>query len=1799
LAFFNDQGRNTVRVLKLLNGLVTLALLLQPSLGLRPIGVPAAARSAPLTDDAHSPMTADTRYGVADAEPSPARPSTPDASARIASNSGCTTEITADITESTTWTLAGSPYCLPDYWTIHVQNPSHAIDLTIEPGVVIKGSQRRMWNMCGASVLEIGQNAALRVLGTEEQPVVFTRKDADGWYWGKVVIGSASRPSDTLIEHAIFEYGGGRFYNPGGDCSVYMGEMLELAGGSPTVRNCTFEHSDWQAEGIRVAAGSPSISEVQIRHSGGAGMRIDSGDPTIADSEITDSADAGIDIGGGDAVLRDTAITGNGRDGIVASGNITMTSLVIMDNSDHGIHVVSGSPTIRDSQFIGNGWDGIWVQSGSPTVERNQILRNGDDGVDFTNPDPSSVVSENLIQGNLDYGMYNNNPGICIDAQNNDWGDPSGPLDTSNAADCAVLYNPDGLGDRVSDGIIYANWAGAPEVLSVNIAGPRSLSPGDEAEFVLGFVNGLGVTAEDAILILHLPAELSYLESTQDGIYRDDGVNHQVFWKLGDLAPGETGRVAARVASRWGLPNHVGTAIGLIAARNAQPSIAIDIDDYLNYEPLTIVDAGALSSSELDALLDSNQRLADLLEYALEQGYAFYDVAQVLELNDGTSLSRLVLLDVVDEAFVFISGGEESAFIERFSDEAYEIFDDLGGVRTTLSDGSTEFWGTWAEPGSISYGTCFKNCIFNELGGAALGDLVSFCGLVSLSSDCATCFWSKGNNEVACAKCGHGAITMPLSAHPAGAVASKIAGYGISTWACDKECSDPNNRWKYDCHVDERKKLVKCDSGPETFHHTLAWLGGKSRACLRRQYYCSETGIWTFEKWVDCEKYEVCVEPTGGSAICRLCGDPDAPETSTAKARAPESPCSAGSSPAGCTPYEYAVTTAHDPNAKAVEPRGDVVPGERITYTLDYENVGQGTAYGVFLLDRLDENLDEGSLSIADGGTYAAATRQLSWYVGSLGPGEGGQVSFSVDVRHGLPSGTAIINTAQVNFPSVPEVTPTNPTVSFVRAIVARPLRLEAEAGVPLSITLGGADAGGGPLTYEVTVGPLQGTLSGEAPNLTYVAPVDYNGGDWFNFVVDNGLVESEPAEVSILVLPSPLDATPPEVVRTDPAADQSNVRVITQAVTAGVYAPTIRAIFSEPVLSSTVNADTFTVSGLEGTVAYDEGTRTAFFYPTSPLATGTTYQATVTTGVQDANGNPLADAYAWAFQTVGDVAIDVSLPPPGEALDFGEVTARDSAYQIVTISSIGLDDLTIGSITPSGADAPDFTIGYDTCSGETLEPSTHCTVRVVFSPASGGERSAQLSIPSGDPDNPLLEVSLTGRGQLRRVYLPIVLRKYDAAHPPPTAAPTPTPTRTPTATATPTLSASDTPTATPTGTATPEATATPTHTSTATSTPTETPTPTPTSTDTATPTATATDSPDVAFSDDMESGSAQWTADPPWALITSDAHSPSRAWTDSPGGDYANNADVSLTSMPFSLTGFTDPVLLYWSHYDIEQGWDHGCVEVSTDDGASWAEATCYTGPSTEWTQKQVSLRDYAGQPSVRIRFRLISDGSVTEDGWTIDDVEVREMGGQGSVYGAVTYNEEPVSDIGLRLRFYDGGAWSTLVETNTDNGSYGFTGLPSLTAGQGYYVRYGPNTSSSDYLVNWRAPMVTGYTAGDDVPGGDFDIANVDLLSPAHGVTVTLPVTFHWERRGVATDTYRWILYDPGTGDRLQVSEDLGDVDSYTLTSLPDGAEYDKVYGWYMRVYNGPESYGTGYYARYVTFSSAGVSSSGAARP
>jgi uncharacterized repeat protein (TIGR01451 family) len=137
------------------------------------------------------------------------------------------------------------------------------------------------------------------------------------------------------------------------------------------------------------------------------------------------------------------------------------------------------------------------------------------------------------------------------------------------------------------------------------------------------------------------------------------------------------------------------------------------------------------------------------------------------------------------------------------------------------------------------------------------------------------------------------------------------------------------------------------------------------------------------------------------------------------------------------------IVVARDPNIK-YGPEGAILPGQQLNYTVEYENEGEGIAFGVYFTDTLDEDLDESTLKIgpvfstidgaviAPAGTYNPLTRTITWFVGEVGPGEGGYANISIKPISDAPIGTEIINFGIVYFPSVPETTRTNGIVSII-----------------------------------------------------------------------------------------------------------------------------------------------------------------------------------------------------------------------------------------------------------------------------------------------------------------------------------------------------------------------------------------------------------------------------------------------------------------------------------------------------------------------------------------------------------------------------------------------------------------------------------------------------------------------------------------------------------------------------------------------------------------------------------------------
>jgi murein tripeptide amidase MpaA len=145
----------------------------------------------------------------------------------------------------------------------------------------------------------------------------------------------------------------------------------------------------------------------------------------------------------------------------------------------------------------------------------------------------------------------------------------------------------------------------------------------------------------------------------------------------------------------------------------------------------------------------------------------------------------------------------------------------------------------------------------------------------------------------------------------------------------------------------------------------------------------------------------------------------------------------------------------------------------------------------------------------------------------------------------------------------------------------------------------------------------------------------------------------------------------------------------------------------------------------------------------------------------------------------------------------------------------------------------------------------------------------------------------------------------------------------------------------------------------------------------------------------------------PAWGVTTSSFHSAPNSYTDSPVGQYVNNATVTMTlTNPINLSSYSNPKLSFWTKWDIENNWDYGQVKVSTNNGVSWTPLQgnytnpgtgsfqpigqpLYDGTQTNWVQEEINLTGLTSAQS-KLRFELKTDGSVTRDGWYVDDISI-----------------------------------------------------------------------------------------------------------------------------------------------------------------------------------------------------------------
>src|SRR5262249_31504364 len=80
---------------------------------------------------------------------------------------------------------------------------------------------------------------------------------------------------------------------------------------------------------------------------------------------------------------------------------------------------------------------------------------------------------------------------------------------------------------------------------------------------------------------------------------------------------------------------------------------------------------------------------------------------------------------------------------------------------------------------------------------------------------------------------------------------------------------------------------------------------------------------------------------------------------------------------------------------------------------------------------------------------------------------------------------------------------------------------------------------------------------------------------------------------------------------------------------------------------------------------------------------------------------------------------------------------------------------------------------------------------------------------------------------------------------------------------------------------------------------------------------------------------------------------------------------------------------LRFW-HWFSTYPQDKGVVEVSADNGVTWASVSQeFFGNSLVWSRYEANITTYQ-HSTIRFAFHFTSDGSAVADGWSIDDIEV-----------------------------------------------------------------------------------------------------------------------------------------------------------------------------------------------------------------
>jgi len=139
-----------------------------------------------------------------------------------------------------------------------------------------------------------------------------------------------------------------------------------------------------------------------------------------------------------------------------------------------------------------------------------------------------------------------------------------------------------------------------------------------------------------------------------------------------------------------------------------------------------------------------------------------------------------------------------------------------------------------------------------------------------------------------------------------------------------------------------------------------------------------------------------------------------------------------------------------------------------------------------------------------------------------------------------------------------------------------------------------------------------------------------------------------------------------------------------------------------------------------------------------APTAEGQALGVLKLTG--DDADTPFIDVVTTGTGIVPDIAIEPA------AIDFGQLVVGNSSTGTVLITNNGQADLIISDITWAAGGSADFAVAALPALPLTLAPAASAQLEIKNTPTAAGSAAATLAITSDDPDQPIVNLAVTGQ---------------------------------------------------------------------------------------------------------------------------------------------------------------------------------------------------------------------------------------------------------------------------------------------------------------------------------------------------------------------------------------------------------------------------------------------------------------------